>query len=268
MMRRLVERHRPGRAAWRLLERRGRHGRAATAGRFRQVRSRQRGAVLVTVLFLVFALLTISLSGTQAVLAAARSARAEGDRLVAHAAAEAALLDAEADIDGAAGPASPRSALFAGTDAFPERCDGAGERVGLCRQALPPAAPAWQSVDLAGDAGTEYGRFSGRMLPLGAGPLPARAPRYLIELLPGPGAKRLYRITALGFGADASTLVVLQSYYRRASPPGRREGPAPPSPAARAGAGGADGRGTADAPGTRLGWREIGNWPALHRSAS
>jgi type IV pilus assembly protein PilX len=258
----------------------GRRGRPGRGKARCQDGCRQSGAVLVTVLFLVLALLTISMSNTHAVLAAAKSARAERDRLIAHAAAEAALLDAEADIDGAAGPASPRNALFDGTDAFPERCDGAGERAGLCRQAAPPSPPAWQSADLAGDAGTEYGRFSGRVLPLGAGPLPARAPRYLIELLSGPGAKPLYRITAIGFGADAATLVVLQSYYRRAGagPPGGPGRPArrdalesPGEPEVPAGPGISAAAGPARPPGTpgrRLGWREIGNWRELHRNAS
>lgn len=204
--------------------------------------SRARGAALVTMLFLMLALLMMSLSAARAALANARSARCERDRQVAHAAAEAALRDAERDIDGAAGPASPRTAIFAAPDsaAFAERCGGSGgaERAGLCR-AGGAAPPAWQAADLAGAAGVEYGRFTGRMLPTGAATLPAAAPRYLVELL--PGAQPLFRITALGVGADPATLVVLQSYYRRA-------------------AGGV--------PGKRLGWREIANWPALHQGAS
>jgi type IV pilus assembly protein PilX len=51
----------------------------------------------------------------------------------------------------------------------------------------------------------------------------------------------MFRVTALGVGADPATIVVLQSYYRRA-------------------AGGAAGK--------RLGWREIANWPELHQAAS
>jgi type IV pilus assembly protein PilX len=202
---------------------------------------RERGAALVTMLFLMLALLMMSLSSMRAALAGARSARYERDRQVAHAAAEAALFDAERDIDGAAGPAAPRTAIFAALDAgaFAERCSGRAEKTGLCKVATDPAPPAWQAADLAGDAGVEYGRFSGRALPTGAGTLPAAAPRYLVELLPGP--RPMFRITALGIGADPATIVVLQSYYRRA-------------------AGGAAGK--------RLGWREIANWPELHRAAS
>jgi len=201
----------------------------------------ERGAALVTMLVLMLALLMMSLSAARAALAGAKSARYERDRQVAHAAAEAALLDAERDIDGAAGPSSPRTAIFAALDAsaFHEHCAGQAEREGLCKAATGSAPPVWQAADLAGAAGVAYGRFSGRTLPLRAGTLPAAAPRYLVELL--AGAQPLFRITALGVGADPGTVVVLQSHYRRA-------------------AGGQ--------PGKRLGWREIANWPELHRAAS
>ncbi|MDB5746858.1 MAG: pilus assembly protein [Massilia sp.] len=204
---------------------------------------RQQGAALATVLFLMLAVLMMSVSSTRAALMAAKSARVERDRHVALAAAEAALFDAERDIDGAAGPASPRAAIFALGDAgaFMEGCTGGAERTGLCRLVAAPGVPAWQATDLAGDRAVEYGRFSGRAMPTGAGLLPSRLPRYLVELLTVPGAQPRYRITAIGFGADAATVVVLQGYYARAS---------------------------GIAPGKRLGWREIANWPELHRAAS
>ena len=201
----------------------------------------ERGAALVTMLFLMLALLMMSLSAVRAALANAKSVRYERDRQVAHAAAEAALLDAERDIDGAAGPSSPRTAIFMALDpdAFKERCTGQAEKTGLCKATAAGTAPAWQAADLAGTAGVEYGRFTGRTLPTGVGTLPAAPPRYLVELL--PGAQPLFRITALGVGADPATIVVLQSHYRRTA---------------------------GSAPGKRLGWREIANWPALHRAAS
>ena len=205
--------------------------------------SRQQGAALATVLFLMLAVLMMSVSSTRAGLMAAKSARYERDRHVALAAAGAALFDAERDIDGAAGPASPRAALFAVGDAgaFMDGCSGGAERTGLCRLVGAPGIPAWQAVDLAGDRSVEYGRFSGRTMPTGAGLLPARLPRYLVELLAVPGAQPRYRITAIGFGTDAATVVVLQGYYARAS---------------------------GISPARRLGWREVANWPELHRAAS
>ena len=204
-------------------------------------RQRAHGAALVTMLFLMLAVLMMSVSGTRASLAAVKSARVERDRHVAHQAAEAALRDAERDIAGAAGPASPRTAIFVAADAgaFIAACAGSGEHAGLCRPVPPPGIPAWQAFDLAGPGSVEYGRFTGAAMPVGAGLLPAEAPRYIVELL--AGADPVYRITAIGFGASASTRVVLQSYYRRASTtPG------------------------AAMPAKRLGWREIANWAELH----
>jgi Tfp pilus assembly protein PilX len=208
----------------------------------------------------------MSVSGTRAGLAAVKSARHERDRHVAMQAARAALLDAERDIAGAAGPASPRTAVFAAAHAgaFVHRCAGSGEHAGLCALVAPPGVPAWQAIDLESDSAVEYGRFTGAAMPLGAGLLPARAPRYVVELLPGPatgaspdpgsapglgaspspgpnpGPGPTFRITAIGFGASASTRVVLQGYYQRAG---------------------------SGAPARRLGWREIANWPELHAAA-
>ena len=202
----------------------------------------EQGAALVTVLFLVLAVLMMSVSSTRASLAAVKSARHERDRHIAHQAAQAALVDAERDIAGAAGPASARTAIFNAADAgaFADRCTGSGENAGLCRLAPAPGVPAWQAVDLEGEAAVEYGHFTGASMPTGAALLPARAPRYIVELLALPGAEPSYRITAIGFGASAATRVVLQEYYRRAS---------------------------SSAPAKRLGWREVANWPELHAAA-
>jgi len=201
--------------------------------------TREQGAALVTVLFLMLAVLMMSASSTRASLAAVKSARYERDRHIAHQSAEVALYDAERDIAGAAGPASPRTAIFVAADggAFIAGCAGAGEHAGLCRLVPAPGAPAWQALDLAGPEAVEYGRFTGATLPTGAGLLPSRPPRYIVELLEYPGADPVYRITAIGFGASDATRVVLQSYYRRAN---------------------------ATAPAKRLGWREVANWPELH----
>ena len=119
-----------------------------------------------------------------------------------------------------------RAALFAGGSAlgFAEGCGRDNPNLGLCMYV--PVAPAWQAVDLAapdGAAITPYGKFTGAALPVGAGALPARAPRYIIELMPlaragedaGQGAANVYRITAIGFGVRPATQVVLQTFYRK-----------------------------------------------------
>ena len=198
---------------------------------------RPKGVALLTALFVLLALTIIGMSAAQTALNAEKSARIERDRHLAFQAAEAGLLDAEHDIEGGADPASARAALFANasTLGFVDGC-GAGPasaNLGLC--AYTPAAPAWQLAALAApanDAGAgasatiPYGKFTGAALPVGAGALPARAPRYVIELMPlaragedaGHRAGNLYRITAIGFGARDTTHVVLQAFYRKVAP--------------------------------------------------
>ena len=192
---------------------------------------RQQGAVLLTALFVLLALMILGVSAARSALSSEKSARHERDRHIAFNAAEAALADAEHDIEGGNDRSSRRAAMFARGSAlgFVDGC-GAEEEVnaGLCLHT--PVQPAWLSADLSGNdglaaAGVAYGRFTGAQLPAGKGTLPLRAPRYLIELLPhtqaGADAARppgnFYRITAVGFGALDATRVVLQSFYLKAA---------------------------------------------------
>lgn len=194
---------------------------------------RQCGAVLLVAMCMMLVLLMLGAAAARGALNAEKSARGERDRQVALQAAEAALLDAERDIEGGSGPASKRASLFAHGSAagFADGCGAGADNLGLCRRSDAPAAPAWQSARLAEPDGTgarsvRYGRFTGAMMPFGSGSLPSRAPRYVIELMPyaraGESAARrtgnFYRITAIGFGASDATRVVLQSYYLKAAP--------------------------------------------------
>lgn len=216
---------------------------------------RQRGVVLVTALFVLIAVLIAAVASARIALALQQSARGERDRHIALQAAEAALADAERDIAGGAHPLSVRATLFerGSVSGFAAGC-GAGQRMpnlGLCLHLPAPYVPAWQRAPLhAPGVSVAYGSYTGAVMPTGAGSLPAQLPRYLIELLtaPPPGAAggNLYRITAIGFGANARTRVVLQSYVQQADPS------APVPAAAHTG---------------RLGWREIANWPDLHEAA-
>lgn len=192
----------------------------------------QTGGALVTALFVLMALMIVGASAAYTALDAERAARAERDRHIALQAAEAALVDAERDIEGGANPASARASLFAprSAEGFVPGCGRNGDaNAGLCADSVPPA---WQTVDLTASgraaAGAEYGAFTGATLPVGQGGLPARLPRYLIELIPYAGAGQdaaartgnFYRITAIGFGAREHTHMVLQSYYLKAGPQG------------------------------------------------
>lgn len=209
--------------------------------------ARQCGAALVTAMVLMLAVMIVGYSSVHAALADAQSARHERDRQQALAAAEAALLDAERELDSTPA-ASPRFGALEGAG-FVAGCGKLGtDQHGLCAKVTPPS---WQVIDLAGDdaALVSYGSYSLRTLP-GV----AQQPRYLIELIhlaPPHAADRFYRITALGFGQRASTRVVVQSFYRKPVAPGG----SPPTPPAAW-------------PEHRIGWREIANWPALHAAAN
>ncbi len=198
--------------------------------------SLEAGMALVSALVMLIALLAIGAAAAHMALDAAQATRAERDRQMAFQLAEAGLADAQRDIEGGSDPASARAALFerGKGEGFVDGCGQADAvNAGLCMAGA--AAPAWQAIDLAGDGvparTAEYGRFTGAMLPVGRGALPARLPRYLIEAMPdaraGQDASRrsgsLYRITAIGFGVRDSASAVLQAFYRRLP----REGEAP-----------------------------------------
>lgn len=192
----------------------------------------QRGAALLVTLCIVLVLMLLAASTMRSALNAERSARGERDRQIALQGAEAALEDAERDIDGGADPASKRAALFApdSAEGFVQGCGSglANPGLGLCLRVPEPAPAAWQSAALADDDGdvrtVEYGHFTRAAMPHALATLPARLPRYIIELMPyaraghdaGKRTGNFYRITAIGFGSSEATRVVLQSYYLKA----------------------------------------------------
>lgn len=188
----------------------------------------ERGATLVFALCLLVVILLLGVSAAQMALQGEKAARGERDRYIAFQAAEEALMDAQHDIEGLPGLPG-RSALFAPDSAagFAAACKG---EPGLCLPAASGVPSVWLSTDLGvADSGTvTYGQFTGAAMATGQGFLPFRRPRYLIELLPfhapgeeagaPAGAAYLYRVTAIGFGAQEDTQVVLQSYYKKQRP--------------------------------------------------
>jgi len=272
---------------------------------------RARGAALVCSLLLMLAAMLVAVSISRTVLAAIASAGAERERSLALEAAEAALRDAERDIAGGIDPARAAQFTAAGAAGFVDGCGRGGAGRGLCSTTSPPA---WQTLDLAepgNPALVPYGYFTGANIGGGTGKglLPAQPPAYLIERIAPPGAAaslgNFYRITAIGFGSNAATRVVLQSVYRKPAPappgdvpPGSADTPS--GEAAPSGAGPPGGEGVPGWPGDaapampdppatgqtvepgngnnattaparlpagRIGWREIANWPRLHAGA-
>ncbi len=187
------------------------------------------GSALLMCLLAMAVALMLGLSGARIALQDEQAARNDRDRKVAFQAAEAALLDAQRDIEQPADSGRGRL-LASAAPVFPAGC-GAGlanPLLGLC--AVQGGAPPWLTVDFTDEGqysapSEPYGRVTGQTMQVGGGTLPARLPRYLIEAHPdrraGAGADlaaagTLYCISAVGFGARDDTRVLLQAWYRRA----------------------------------------------------
>lgn len=163
--------------------------RCAPTDMIRYAPAHEVGAVLVTVLSILLALMIVGVASARVALDDARSARHERDRQLAFHAAEAAQRDGLAKL---------------------------GQLV--CMPDSPSGPPAWLSHDLGGAVFCiGYGALSGAVMAAGAGTLPASMPGLVIEpmpLPPGAAPGDYYRITSVGFGSEPGTHVVLQSVVR------------------------------------------------------
>lgn len=191
---------------------------------------RCRGAALLMCMLMTVVAALLGMSGARIALQDERAARNDRDRALAFQAAEAALLDAQLDLE--QGPDTPRGALFAmAAPRFPVGCGKAGVLRGLCDGQA--AGAAWQRIDFADGTAANghtaaYGQFTGQAMQAGDGPLQQRLPRYLIESFADRRAgaaadlaasDHLYRISAMGFGTQDGTRVLLQAWYRRGGAP-------------------------------------------------
>lgn len=195
----------------------------------------QHGATLIMTLLMLIVVVLLGLHATQIALQGEKTARNDRDRQIAFQAAEAALLDAEMDIEASPDASKSRSQLFSRASAIGFSSDnntvcGAGIQninLGLCNRAVDGAKPVWQMIDFldaaaATTSSVPYGRFTGQTFAAGSGSLPARVPRYIIELMSDKKfgervdeVNYLYRVTAVGFGARETTQVALQTIYRK-----------------------------------------------------
>ena len=184
-------------------------------------------------LLILLVVLMLGLSASRIAVQDEKAARNDRDRQLALQAAEAALIDAQLDIEGGAMAPALRAQLFAepSVSEFAAGCNAGRDNplLGVCAADEAVSRPVWEHIDLTDDSANAvtvpYGRFTGRLLQVGRGSLPARLPRYLIERLvdtasgtvADAGARQyVYRITAVGFGARDTGSVVLQAMYRRA----------------------------------------------------
>jgi type IV pilus assembly protein PilX len=191
---------------------------------------KQRGIALIFVLLILVVVSLLGVGGAQLAMMGERGARNERDSQIAKQYAEAALIDAEFDIRGPG--ISPRKNLFDSEMNFANDCGTTGTLQGLCAQTLS-GKPVWLTVDFMDTSSTPpytvMGAQTGRTVlqgVQGTGLQPALAPRYIVEWLPdsSPGvqrslnkkeAKRLYRVTTMGFGPRDDIRTVLQMIFRK-----------------------------------------------------
>lgn len=201
--------------------------------------SQARGFSLIVVLLLLVAVTILAVGGARLSLLNERGARNDRDTEIALQAAEAALVDAELDVLGPNPSSNSRLCLFNNKNLTPfiEGCAGSNQNLGLCAAAKAGAAPAWMAADLSPESKTSvaYGTFTGQEYVTGHGATPAALPRYVIEVLrnnggwesgrienaSSEGATYIFRVTAIGYGVDPATHVVLQTnLYKSAVSPG------------------------------------------------
>lgn len=189
------------------------------------------GASLIVVMLILIIVSILGVSGIQIAMMGERGTRNDRDQQVAWQGAEAALVDAEFDIEGLpAASTSKRNTLFksGATDImkFESGCGTTGQSRGLCALIEGATKPAWLNVDFTATDNAAptvaFGTFTGRQFPAGdKGIQPARAPRYIIEAIQDPKSSRtspqaryVYRVTAMGFGPSVQTQSVVQIIYR------------------------------------------------------
>ena len=190
----------------------------------------QAGASLIVVMLILVIVSILGVSGIQIAMMGERGTRNDRDQQVAWQAAEAALMDAEFDIEGLpASSTTKRNTIFKSENTdiakFEASCGNSGQSRGLC--ALNATGkPAWLTVDFTATgnsaATVQFGTFTGRAFPSGSqGVQPSRPPRYVIEPIPDPLVSRtnpqpryVYRVTAMGFGPNPESQAVVQMIYR------------------------------------------------------
>lgn len=166
------------------------------------IAKQQKGAVLVVSLIMLLIMTLIGLSSMRTTILEEKMAGNYRDRNIAFQAAEAALLDAEADV---VCNGCTRASPISGLDNFDATCTG-----GTCGGWV---STVWTDTSKMGNVVT-FGTYTGATAIAGV----ATAPNYLIEgkkcIAPGWASyKYCYQITATGYGGSANATSVLQEVY-------------------------------------------------------
>lgn len=201
--------------------RQGARGAVTAAGWRRAAQRPTRGFSLIVILLMMVALSLLALASMSSSIMQERMVSNARDQQVALQAAEAAIRDAEGDIEN-----NPNSSLGFTTTCTNGLCIPPSDTV-----SNPQSAPWWQTINWANTR--IYGAVTGAPPLLGPDNLAlATQPRYFIENLPvlPPGVgdsagigggwnsspsprARAYRITVRASGIRTTTVVMLQSIY-------------------------------------------------------
>lgn len=204
----------------------------------------QNGVALVFVILMLAVAIGVVVISARMTLSGGKASTNDRDRQIALQAAELALNDAELDLmdvnltdkspNPVAGATKGRACKF-GNPEFPllarvagecgKKSSADGNQHGLCAPSSGSNTPAYQLVDWteAEDnndrAYVLFGEFTGRQgqLQLATGIAPAKAPRYIIVEYPPQGDIYKYKVYALGYGANASTQVMLEGEFTKAA---------------------------------------------------
>jgi type IV pilus assembly protein PilX len=191
----------------------------------------EQGVALLTTLITLAMIMLLGAATAQMTLINEKFSRNGRDRNIAFLAAEAALHDAVLDLGS---NRSQRSAF----PLEPGQC-----HAGLCQGNAPLLPPSERQLQQS----IEYGHFTARHFAHGDGMLASAAPRYLVELLSlratakNASATPLtrYRITAIGFGPQRHSRVILQTVHAMETASSNADTP------------------TVERIGKRLSWREL-----------
>jgi type IV pilus assembly protein PilX len=184
----------------------------------RQAAGPQRGAVLVVTILMLIVVVILGLLAAASSGSDERMARNSRDYNLALQAAEAALRDARTDA------LTTRALNFASSASA--TCDATGFK-GVCIPAIAPNANVWTLYLDDTTRSVGYGEITGLSAAqkFALAPTPggvSAQPRYLIEILPDTEigslragqARYMFRFTAVGYGVQSGTRVVVQEVYR------------------------------------------------------
>ena len=166
----------------------------------------QRGAVLIMALMFLTLLTLLGVTAMTSSTSEEKMARATRDYNTAFQAAEAAMRDAENDINGN----GPRNPPISSTGSVFGPLALGGCANGACIPPAPLGIPVWEVTANWNNAAT-YGQFTfAQALPASGPGAVGQAPQYLVEFLGIVGAQSAYRITARGWGPNSVQIVTLQ----------------------------------------------------------